>query len=113
MVPQPTPIFHITDVENLASIIACGGLRTCQWLQTNSHSYTNIAYETIQDRRATTTVLCGPGGTLHDYVPFYFSPRSPMLYTINRGNVPGYSSGQESVIHLVSTVQAVRAAGCQ
>lgn len=113
MVPIPTPIYHITDTDNLPSILACGGLRPCRWLINNSHPYTNIAYETIQDRRAITTVPCGPGGTLHDCIPFYFGPRSPMLYTINRGNVPGYSKGQDSVLHLVSTAQVMQSAGCR
>lgn len=56
-------------------------------------------------------VPCGPGGNLHDYVPFYFAARSPMLYTIDRGNVPGYIGGQAPIIHLVSTVQAIHKAG--
>ena len=66
-----------------------------------------IAYENIQDRRATTYVPCGRGGVLHDYVPFYFAPRSPMLYTINRGNVENYTQGQATVIHLVSSVENI------
>jgi len=49
-------------------------------------------------------------GTLHDYVPFYFAPRSPMLFTISRGNVPTCSN-QEPVVHLVTNIQAVQAAG--
>lgn len=53
-------------------------------------------------------VPCGPRGTLHDYVPWYFAPRSPMLYTINKGNVEGYSQGQRPLIYLVSTVETVR-----
>lgn len=34
-----------------------------------------------------------------------------MLYTINQGNVPGYDEGQEPIVHLVSTAQAVEASG--
>lgn len=46
-------------------------------------------------------------GTLHDYVPFYFAPRSSMLFTISRGNVPSCPEGQTSVVHLVSSVERV------
>ncbi len=74
-------------------------------------AYTSIAHRTIQDRRATTLVPCGPGGTLHDYVPFYFAPRSPMLYTISRGNVERYDEGQSPIVHLGTTIEAVQAAG--
>lgn len=73
--------------------------------------YKNIAHATIQDRRSISPVPCGPGGMLHDYVPFYFAPRSPMLYTISRGNVEGHEDGQQAVVHLVSSVQKVQDAG--
>jgi hypothetical protein len=36
-----------------------------------------------------------------------------MLYTISRGNVAGYNQGQEPIIYLVSTAQAVRDARLQ
>lgn len=42
-----------------------------------------------------------------DYVPFYFAPRSPMLYAIDRGAVAGYQGGQAPIIYLCSTVEAV------
>lgn len=106
-----TNIYHITNINNLASILNCGGLIAYNTLQTTGINYTNIAHQNIQYRRATTNVPCSAGGTLHDYVPFYFAPRSPMLYTIRRGNVAGYAQGQNSVIHLVSTAQAVQTQG--
>jgi len=76
-------------------------------LRERKANYTNIAYERIQDRRSNKLVPCGAGGSLHDYVPFYFAPRSPMLYTINRGNVEGYSQGQQQILHLVTTAESV------
>lgn len=107
---MPTPIYHFTNVSNLASILADGGLLAYNAIRQASTDYINIAHQSIQARRATTQVPCGAGGTLHDYVPFYFAPRSPMLYTIEKGNVEGYNQGQRPVIHLVSTAEAVRAA---
>ncbi len=106
-VPQPTPIFHITNIDNLSLILAGGTLRTIADLKATGVAYTSIAHQNIQDRRAYTQVPCGPGGRLHEYVPFYFGARSPMLYTISLGNVEGYEQGQEAVIYLVSTVQTV------
>lgn len=110
MAQVPTPIYHITHVQNLQSIIDCGGLGSTNWISANSASCTSIAYETIQDQRATTPVPLGPGGTLHDYVPFYFAPRSPMLYTISRGNITNCVGGQEAVLHLVCSAQKVQSA---
>jgi len=90
--------------------MASGTLRTIADIKANAVGYTSIAHQNIQDRRAYTQVPCGPRGCLHDYVPFYFCVRSPMLYTISHGNVEGYEQGQEAVVYLESTAQKVRAA---
>lgn len=103
-----TAIFHITHMANLPGIITAGGLWCDAIRATKVASGVNvvgIAYQHIKDRRAGKNVRMAAGGTLADYVPFYFAPRSPMLYTISRGNVVGYNGGQEQVIHLVSTVE--------
>lgn len=109
MTPRPTPIYHITDLSNLSAILDAGGLQCCNVMRGAGQSYTSIAYDSIQDRRSRTIVPCGPRGTLHDYVPFYFAPRSPMLYTIWRGNVPGAS--QSKVVYLVTTIERVMDGG--
>lgn len=108
--PNPTPIYHITPIANLRLILEAGAIWAKRVLDQEDSGYTNMAHQSIQDRRAQTPVPLA-GGVLHDYVPFYFAPRSPMLYTISRGNVAGFSGGQDSVVHIVSTAQAVREAG--
>ena len=40
-----------------------------------------------------------------EFVPFYFCPRSVMLYTVNRGNTGRPAGCQSSIVHLVSTVE--------
>ena len=57
------------------------------------------------------TVPVGRGGTLGDYVPLYFAPRSPMLYSISRGNVPTYQEGQGPIVHLVASAEAIAVRG--
>ena len=106
---MPTSIYHITHINNLTSILNLGGLIANSRLRQERINYLDIAHESIQDRRARTRVPCGAGGVLHDYVPFYFARRSPMLFTIHKGNVEGYNQGQESVIYLVSTAEAIEA----
>jgi ssDNA thymidine ADP-ribosyltransferase, DarT len=66
----PIPIYHITHIDNLESILSVGGLLAYNVMLETQTNYTNIAYENIQDRRATTDVPCGGGGVLHDYVPY-------------------------------------------
>ena len=103
------PIYHITHINNLTSILKSGGLLSNSKLQRNQVNYTDIAHGGIQDRRARKRVPYGAGGVLHDYVPFYFAPRSPMLYAIHKGSVKGYDQGQNPVIHLVSDAEAIEA----
>jgi hypothetical protein len=110
--PNPTAIYHITHVNNLDPILLHGCLLAGNAIQRSNVAHRSIAYPSIQDRRARVSVPCGPGGTLHDYVPFYFAPRCPMLYTINRGNVEGIQD-QQPIIHLASTAEAVQAGGQQ
>ena len=50
-----------------------------------------------------------PGGHLNDYVPFYFSKHSVMLYNIHTGQVEGVDVRQEHVIYLVSTLERLEA----
>jgi len=103
----PTNIFHITAIENLDSILNCGFLFCKNSMEEMSLHPQNIAHQGIQDRRTSVNITVGEGGNLHDYVPFSFAPRSPMLNTIKRGNVNGYANGQENICTLVSDVQKI------
>jgi hypothetical protein len=52
-------------------------------------------------------VPVGPGGAPADYVAFYFAPRSPMLYVIDRGGVPEYQEGQRPLVYLVTDIETI------
>lgn len=107
---MPTWIYHITPISNLPILLQCGELRSKNQLRSGSTSYESIAYEHIQDRRAAKAVPCGSRGSLHDYVPFYFAPRSPMLYAIHKGYVDSYQGNQSDILHLVTTAEAIASA---
>ena len=83
-VPSSVWLYHITHIDNLTAIVREGGLLAHNGVD---DAYTDIAHQTIQIRRNNTPVPCMPGGQLHDYVPFYFCRRSPMLYAIHKGNI--------------------------
>lgn len=95
-------LYHITDVNNLPSILDRRALAAHSQVTTERISYYDIAHRSIQDRRGTTEVPVPPYGMLHDYVPFYFAPRSPMLYAIKQGSVENYKGKQSEIIYLVS-----------
>lgn len=109
--PNPTRIFHITPIANLARICATGKISSKNALLASGKSHESIAFENIQARRAAKVVTCAPHGVLHDYVPFYFAPRSPMLDTLRRGNIPSCQWKQEDIVHVESTVESMVAAG--
>lgn len=79
-------VYHLTSIDNLDSIIKNGLLAT-NVKNEKGIKHTDIANGTIQERRANTKVPCGPKCTIHDYVPFYFASRTPMLLgVINKKN---------------------------
>lgn len=106
-VPDDVYLYHLTSMRNLPSMVQSGRLKSKTRLAQESTGYENIAYADLQDRRARTTVPCAAGGCLHDYVPFYFAPRSPMLYAIHEGNVEGYDDGQEPLVYILTKVARV------
>lgn len=100
--------YHIMDVANLAAIIQSGGLLSNVALANAAGPAVSIGHAHIKQRRMKQYIVpCVGNRFVGKFVPFYFCPRSPMLYTINRGNVPGRPAGcQRTILHLVSTVQA-------
>jgi len=104
-----TWIYHITDKKNLPGILAQNGLYSKNKEKELPAAPVSIAYEGIQQRRAETEVPIHPFGTLHDYVPFYFAPRSPMLYAIHKRMIKGYTGSQQDIIYLISKVQIMEA----
>jgi ssDNA thymidine ADP-ribosyltransferase, DarT len=68
-----------------------------------------IGMSRIKQRRLALPTRCHPGDVVGDYVPFYFCPRSIMLFLIHRANHPdlGYRGGQEPIVHLELDLNAV------
>src|SRR5690606_6312740 len=58
----------------------------------------------IKDRRLSENRLHGshPDLFVGDCVPFYWSPRSVMLYLLHKGDRVEYKGGQEPLVHLVA-----------
>ncbi|MFI3184743.1 MAG: DUF4433 domain-containing protein [Methylococcaceae bacterium] len=109
MMPNPVRLFHITAIENLAAICQRGALVSKNQGAAQGINYQNIAHVGAQNARAGKPVPNPPGGNIHDFVPFYFAPRSPMLFTINNGNVTGCSLQQADILYFETTVESVTA----
>ncbi len=104
---EPIPIYRLMHVDNLSVCLKRGGLHAPHSVPENGLSYRTIHNIEIQQVRRARHIKCGPEGTVHDYVAFYFGPRPPMLLQLHTGKVPGYDQGQEPLIYIVSTVQSV------
>jgi len=101
--PDRPKIYHITHVANLAGIIADGGLVSDREMIERGGPAQAIGMSEIKRRRVEELdVRCHPGTKVGDYVPFYYCPRSIMLYVIYRRNHPEltYRGGQGPIIHL-------------
>ncbi len=76
-------IFRITHVANLPWILANGIY--CRNAEALDPNFVEIGRPEIITRRRPRVVDIAPGGVLGDYIPFYFTPRSPMLMNIRTG----------------------------
>jgi hypothetical protein len=104
--PNPgfTPVFHILPIEKLVSVIEHGLLcdAHAQHMFGTQHSI-DAAHSSLKEVRRRRTIPVAPGGVMADYVPFYFGPRSPMLFSIKCGNTEygRNGRGQAGMVHLV------------
>lgn len=91
--PPPSPkIYHIVHVDRLPSIIADDGLLCDATISERAGSGTTIGMNQIKQRRLKVLQLNShPDLFVGDCVPFYFCPRSVMLYVIHRANHPALS----------------------
>lgn len=109
-VPPANPkIYHITHVDNLPSILTSGMIQSDACRVDQCLANTNIGMTEIKRRRLQELeVDCHPGTKVGEYVPFYFCPRSIMLYILCRGNHPDldYREGQRPVVHLQADLAA-------
>jgi len=109
-VPDQLKIYHITHVDNLARIVEGGCLWSDARRLEEDCQCTIIGMSRIKQRRLQEIeVTCHPGTHVGQYVPFYFCPRSIMLYILHRGNHPDldYHEGQGPIIHLQADLRKV------
>lgn len=108
-VPARPCVYHITHVENLPSIIREAGLWSDSKMIERGGPNAAIGMSSIKQRRLALPVRCYPDDHVGDYVPFYFCPRSVMLYVISQANHPelAYRGGQGPIVHLESDLREV------
>lgn len=109
-VPERPRIYHIVHVDRLPEIIRAAGLFCDAEIVRRQVAGTQIGMSEIKARRLNELRLAShPELFVGDCVPFYFCPRSIMLYVLHRGNHREltYHGGQEPIIHLEADLHTV------
>lgn len=107
-VPAQPKIYHIAHVDRLPSIVADGFLWCDAEVIRRAPAGTTIGMSSIKQRRLTLPLNSHPDLHVGDCVPFYFCPRSVMLYLIYQGNHRelGYRGGQAPILHFEADLHA-------
>jgi hypothetical protein len=102
LTPEKALIFRITHRDNVPWILKHG--LHCSESPEQDPGFVTIGSDEIISRRSRRTVPDPPGGVLADYVPFYFTPLSPMLYNIKTGYHGATQRDMDEIVILVSSL---------
>ena len=96
-------IWRIVHKRNIPWILD-NGLH-CQNSSVQDPGYVSIGNVELIERRARKTVPIAPGGAFGDYIPFYFTPFSIMMYNIHTGYGGIEKRPNEEICLLVSQLR--------
>jgi hypothetical protein len=103
--PERALIFRITHCDNVPWILA-NGLHAKNGARSDPN-FRPIGNRDLIQRRTCHPVPVGPGGTLSDYVPFYFTPFSMMLLNIKTGYNGVPQVPNEEIVIIASSLRRV------
>ena len=104
--PQRALIFRIMHRDNVPWVLD-NGLH-CTNSKVLDPGYVNIGNSELIGKRGHRVVPCDPGGTLSDYVSFYFTPFSPMLLNIKTGHGGIQKRPNGEIVIMVSSLRRLR-----
>jgi hypothetical protein len=102
-------IFRITHIRNVEWILS-NGLH-CRNSDRVDPNYVEIGNPELIGKRHHKIISIAPGGTLSDYIPFYFTPYSPMLLNIKTGWGGIQKRSNDEIVILVSSLRKLKADG--
>jgi hypothetical protein len=106
LTPGKARIFRITHRSNLRWILE-NGLH-CANSERSDPNFVQIGNAELIQRRRHRELPKPFGGFLSDYVPFYFTPFSPMMYNIYTGYAGITKRRNEDIIILASSIHKLR-----
>ena len=104
--PKKALIFRIVHRDNVPWILDHG--LHCRNSGTFDPNYVEIGNSDLIVKRSHHRISTSPGGTLSDYVPFYFTPFSPMLYNIKTGWGGIRKRSNDEIVIMVSSLHELR-----
>lgn len=107
--PERALIWRIVHRDNLPWILA-NGLYAGNHAQ-HSDNWVSIGNPELIAKRGNHPVPVSPFGVLNDYVPFYFTPFSPMLRNIQTGWGGITRRSNDEIVILVSSIHRLQQAG--
>jgi hypothetical protein len=102
-------IFRIVHRHNVPWILDNG--MHCRTSAVQAPDYRTIGNPDLIDKRQHRAVPIPPAGTLSDYVPFYFTPYSPMMFNIKTGYAGVTKVPNEEISIFVSSLPRVAEVG--
>jgi hypothetical protein len=108
-VPARPMIYHILHKDRLQAVLQSNGLYCDEIMRTRTDVGSMIGMSDIKDRRLRLPVECHTDTFVGQYVPFYFCPRSIMMYVIWKANHPAltYRGGQGPIVTLQADLREV------
>jgi hypothetical protein len=100
--PTDARIFRITHIDNVTWLLEHG--LHCKNSDEQDPGFVSIGSVELIKKRVHREVECGPGGTLADYVPFYFTPYSIMMYKISTGHGGVIHHPNKDIVVLTSSI---------
>jgi hypothetical protein len=110
MIPESPKIYHIVHVEDLVSIVSHGWIYSDSLVKQRGIDLScELANEDVKNRRRSRVVACYDPLKVSECVPWYFCPRSPMLFKHYKRNSPRVKDvgGQSFIVHLEADVASV------
>ena len=108
--PEKALTFRIVRVGNVPWILEHGGL-FCRNSPEQDPNYVNIGSKELIDKRSRHGVPIQPGGTLSDYVPFYFTPFAIMMFNIKTGYGGLTKRENKDMVIFVSSIHRLQELG--
>ena len=104
-------IFRITHRENVPWTLR-NGLH-CQSSDQKDPAFVSIGNQELIAKRDRRTVPIHPGGFLSDYVPFYFTPASVVMYNIKTGFRSDTPLDNTKIVIMVASLREIVTSGVQ